>query len=207
VNYSVFDTAFRDIVRSQAVETPHAQAHTSGSSSEPCTQFTIAFNEGPAKATATWRDAVSNASAIAIGTVTAVTSGFFGTSPGTLLTVRLKQVIRKDASVRIPAEIFLPYMAADFTIGGSRFCNAGRLRSGESFLPAINDDVLTFIFVSPNGHYVAAADENVFFGRRDHLYAPATFANDRTLPVTTSFKALVKSVRSEAAHPTNGVRR
>lgn len=195
INYDAFGAGLRDAVRSQAIPVTHSAS--SASAGESCGQFTVSFNEGAPKAMATWRDAVVNAAGIVKGTITAVSPGFLSTAPATMLTVRINETLRDNDSLRGVSELYIPFMGADFKIGSARFCNAGLSRNGESFLPAVNDDVLIFVFDAPRDHYLSARDENLFFGRNDRLYVPTIFGRDASLPEKASLKALMARVRLE----------
>lgn len=141
----------------------------------------------------TWRDALANADSVLEGTVTAVTPGFFQVSPATMLTVHVDRTLAGNSTISGPLDLFIPYFAADFIIGNSRFCNAGLPRNGGRFLPAVGDDILIFAFDAPRGNYLSASDQNLFFGRNDRVYAPLLFMTDPTLPKTMSFSALARA--------------
>ena len=196
VNYERFNIGLREVLRSQAIPIAHGAAGTAAEQ-QPCTQFTVSYTGGPAKAMTTWQSALANAESVIKGTVTATTPGFFTTSPATILTVHIDQQVRGDRPLGQGHDIFVPYFAADFRVGNARFCNAGLSRNGGSFLPAINDEILILVFDRLRSGYLSTRDENLFFGRDDVVYAPFIFNTDTSLPRTTSFKSLVVHARDD----------
>jgi hypothetical protein len=195
VNYERFNIGLREVIRSQAI--PIARGASTAAEQQPCTQFTVSYTGGPAKAMTTWRSALANAESVVKGRVTATTPGFFTTSPATILTVHIDQRVSGDWPLGEGHDIFVPYFAADFRVGGARFCNAGLSRNGGSFLPAINDEILILVFDRLRAGYLSTRDENLFFGRDDVVYAPFIFNTDTSLPRTTSFKSLVVHARDD----------
>jgi hypothetical protein len=126
------------------------------------------------------------------GTVIAVTPGFFGPTPGSMLTVHVEALIRGSVSLEAK-DVFVPYYAGDFTIGSSRFCNAGLPRNGTTFYPRVGDDLLIWCG-SVRGRYLPAHDEDLVFGRGDRVYAPRDRRMTNSGPAMNSFRDLVTQI-------------
>jgi hypothetical protein len=134
--------------------------------SEACSTTTITFFHvsGPHRS---WEELLEHADAVYRGRVVSTTPGFQSTTPETLLSVVIIDRIRRAQG--FPAEGFVTilYPAADFTIGGTRFCNAGQ---NSPFIPAVGDEVLIFAYDKPadqSGTFLLTLPDQLIFGR-DH---------------------------------------
>jgi hypothetical protein len=189
VRYEIFPPGVRDIV--QAHSAPSARSNATAG---PCEQLAIVNNDEPSVRGPFAGDTRANPG-IFSGTVTAVTEGFLESVPASLLTVHIDEVLRDAAGVSVLSDVFVPYYVADFTIGGTRFCNAALPRNGVEYVPQVGDRVLVRFSARPVGHYINVQDQQLFFGHADQVYPPRKLLGDR--PEVRSFSNLVQRVKAE----------
>jgi len=194
VNYDVFVHGIREAVQSQAI--PHAASADTTRAMMPCPQYTIRNVEQETLAPKD-RFRVSRSETILAGTVAEVTHGFIGPTPASLLTVHVDDVLSDRAGVAKLHDVFVSYLAADFEIGGTRFCNTGVPRNGQQFSPAAGDRILIRFSGAAQGRYLPTRDEGLLFGRNDRVYAPRNSMPGAAIAKTDSFAELVRIVRSE----------
>lgn len=71
--------------------------------------------------------------------------------PASMLTVHVDEVLHDAGGVSALSDVFVPYYAADFTIGGTRFCNAGSP-------PQVGDRVVIRFSAPLIGKYINVRD-------------------------------------------------
>jgi len=147
-----------------------ARAASGVPASEACSTRTLSFpnGSGPHRS---WEELVEHAEAVYRGRVVASTPGFVFTAPETLLSVRIIDRIRRSEGFPTAGLITILYPAADFTIGDTRFCNAG---PNSPFLPAVGDEVLVFAYDKPTDQsktFLLTPSEQLIFSRDHRLIA------------------------------------
>jgi hypothetical protein len=162
----------------------------------PCPQYTIRnVEEQPFFSPNHSRSPRSET--ILAGTVTDVTRGFIGSTPGSMLTVHIDDALLDPVGVAGLHDVFVSYLTADFEIGGTRFCNSGIPRNGSQFTPAVGDKILIRFSGTVQGRYLPTRDERLVFGRHDRAYVPRASMTGAATPKADSFDELVRMVRSE----------
>jgi hypothetical protein len=146
------------------------RAASGAPASEACSMRTLTFPHvgGPH---GSWEELVDHAEAVYRGRVVATTPGFEFTAPKTLLSVLIIDRIRRAQGFPTGGFVKILYPAADFTIGDTRFCNAG---PNSPFIPAVGDEVLIFAYDKPTDQsktLLLAVPEQLIFGRDHRLIA------------------------------------
>lgn len=191
----VFPAGVREIV--QAHGFPITGAVNANANAEPCRQLAIVNNDEPVGRGTSSGGPTTRAEGIFSGTVTAVTEGFLNATPASILTVHVDEVLRDASGVSAFDDVFVPYFAADFTIDGTRFCNAGLPRNGVSYVPQIGDKVLVLFSATPVGRYINVRDQQLFLAHADQVYPPRRLPGG--FPDARSFSDLVRKVKAELA--------
>jgi hypothetical protein len=197
VNYEVFAHGIREAVQSQAIQNPPRTASTTRGMT-PCPQYTIRNVEEPF-ASPNGQSRLPRTETILAGTVTGITAGFIVSTPGSMLAIHIDDALVDPAGIADLHDVFVSYVAADFEIGGVRFCNTGVPRNGGQFSPAVGDKVLIRFSGTVKGRYVPTRDERLLFGRNDRVYAPRTSTPGAAIAKSESFAELVRIIRTEQA--------
>jgi hypothetical protein len=195
VNYDVFVHGIREAVQSQAIQ--NRLRIDSTRAMTPCPQYTIGNSEEPFDTPGDQHSHSPRPETILAGTVTGVTQGFIGPTPGSMLVIHIDDALVDPAGIAGLRDVFVSYLAADFEIGGTRFCNSGVPRNGGQFSPAVGDKILIRNSGTVQGRYLPSRDERLLFGRNDRVYAPRTSIPGVAIAKTDSFDELVRVLRSE----------
>jgi hypothetical protein len=160
--------------------------------SEACSTTTITFLHvsGPHRS---WEELVDHAEAVYRGRVVAATPGFAFTTPETLLSVLVIDRIRLAQGFPTEGFVTILYPAADFTIGGTRFCNAGQ---NSPFIPAVGDEVLIFAYDRPadqSGTFLLTLPDQLIFGRDHRLIGRPNILGGKE---SSSIEDLARSVEA-----------
>jgi hypothetical protein len=171
IRWAVFPESTRIALQTRIDEMARTHRVNAGAAaSEPCSTRTVSFPHvgGPHRS---WSDLADNAEAIYRGRVVATMPGFEFTAPKTLLSIHILSRIRGNQAFPAAGAVNILYPAADFTIGDTRFCNAG---PNAPFIPAVGDDVLIFAYDEPvdqSKSFLLTVPEQLIFSRDGRLIA------------------------------------
>lgn len=200
IRWSAFDTANRHLIEAEMkrMEARAAERHVTQktTATEPCPEITLQTGGGHGL-DRSWNDLRANSRAVYVGTITAARQGFLWGIVSTLYELRVEKTIRVTPGYPAGESLYFGYPAADFTLGGTRFCNAG---PRHSVAPAVGDRVLLFAFdpaVDPAELFVPTKASHLFFAHDGALVVPAQAAGDSTLPSPLSFEALERAAEEQ----------
>jgi hypothetical protein len=175
--FSEYDQIALKAELAQRERAAHGSTQGAGANAPCDTRFVTFTHLG--RPYGSWDELVTGAAAVFRGRVVATTPGFEVTVPKTLLSVRVDEKLRGGADFPATGSIHVLYPAADFTIGGVRFCNAGPMGS---FVPAVGDDVLVFTYEKPvddQGTFMITVPQQLIFSRDHKLIAMPEIARGR----------------------------
>jgi hypothetical protein len=157
------------ILKAQIAEREHRAARLeTDSDSAACSHRIISFSHlrAPHRSIADLR---AHSGAIYRGRIAAVTQGFQLEAPVSLLSIDIRRAIRANDGFPARGSVQVIYPAADFRIGGTRFCNAG---PNQSYLPAIGDEIIVFAYGPPidsDRIFLHTDPDQLFFQRGNKL--------------------------------------
>lgn len=163
-----------------------SQATAGGiASSEPCGVFILTTHQTSVGPLESWDEVAQSAGAIYLGTVTAVTAGFQGRVPASILRVEDLEVFATAPGFPREGPVYVLYPAADFNVNGKRLCNAG---PDASYRPMAGDQVLIVAHDPPpdgEGRFLPTELEQLVFARGERVVVPARLRNDESRQVRT----------------------
>ena len=149
------------------------------------------------KSPSTIDDLVRSSNAIYEGKVSAIVPGFFDGQPSSLLRVEVANALKSSAAYDPAAGLYVPYPAANFTIGNTRFC-ARPMHSNHE--PRVGDRVLIFALHPPaddRGRLLHIESGDLLFESADgKLSIPNRFRNDITVRELRSLTGALDRTRS-----------
>jgi hypothetical protein len=170
----------------------------------PCGDFIITAHRttvGPLKS---WDEVAQSAAAVYLGTVTAVTPGFHGSVPSSVIRVEHLKVFKAAPEFPSGGPLYVLYPSADFSVNGKRMCNAG---PDPSYRPMTGDQILIVAHDPPadrEGRFLTTEEEQMIFARGERLVVPARLRSDEPLKVRSLDRlasSLVDTPRPSGAEP------
>jgi len=170
----------------------------------PCGDFIITTHRttvGPLKS---WDEVAQSAAAIYLGTVTAVTPGFQGSVPTSVLRVEHLKVFRAAPGFPSDGPLYVLYPSADFSVNGRRVCNAG---PDPFYRPMTGDQILIVAHDPPvdrEGRFLTTEEEQAIFARGERLVIPARLRPDESRKLRSLDRlasSLVEAPRRSGAEP------
>lgn len=150
IKWSAFaDPATRMLVKAETAERARRAPIASNAAeamTTPCAVRTLTFPD-PSGAPKSLRELAGSALAIYRGRVAGVAPGFELSTPVTLVAVEIAETVRTADGFPKSGVVYLVYPAADFVVGGIRFCNAG---VNEGAIPKVGDAIAVFAPSRPN---------------------------------------------------------
>ena len=145
------------------------------------------------KDNSTFSSLMNNAMAIYAGEITAVSPGFFGGLPSSLLTVRVGEVLRASKLIDV-MELLVPYPVARFRIGRSTFCGG----APDSFIPTSGDQVVVFVYDPPldrSRTLVSPLAQELLIETQGRLVLPKDLRLDDVLGKASSLTEVIDHIR------------
>lgn len=149
------------------------------------------------KSPSTLDELVRSSNAIYEGKVSAIVPGFFDGQPSSLLRVEVTNALKSSPAYDPAAGLYVPYAAANFTIGTTRFCARPMYSDHE---PRLGDRVLIFALHPPaddRGRLLHIESGDLLFASADgKLSIPKRFRNDLTVRELRSLAGALDRTRS-----------
>jgi hypothetical protein len=181
--WSAFDEDTRFLLRHTIDSERSRDANASSvgvASSTPCAIAMVNSSMGSARRLS---EEALTAGAIYRGTVSTLTPGFEFYVPVSVVGIEITKTIRVEAGFPGKGRILVMHPYADFTIGGTRFCNAASANSA----PHIGDEVLLFADVAPidtSRTFLSIAIQQLFLQRSGQLIV-SEYLHDPSIRATT----------------------
>jgi hypothetical protein len=157
----------------------------------PCAVRIMTFPD-PSGAPKSLRELAGTAAAVYRGRVAGTAPGFNLSTPATLIAVEIAEAVRAADGFPKSGIVYVVYPAADFSVGGTRFCNAG-VNGGT--MPKVGDAIAVFAPSAPidaDGVVLNVGAEQIVFASGTRVMLPPGLREDRDAAAARSLDDLLQ---------------